>query len=307
MYIMSDTNINLLNEYINALILNIDPATLPKELNLIFDSGAVNGIIGIGAALYLYRLEQKGYTKINKVSGCSIGALIALCYLSGCPESMYKYMDILFQYYKKHKNFYIWHEIVHKIVDELCSSDDMTILNKRLYINYYDMKRCRQRVISKYKNKSHLITCILRSSHIPFLTSTEYKYQGRYIDGIAPYFFNKGTNLFIQLITLVKPLNSLIVKYETNIYTRLLRGVVDVNDFFINGESSMCCYVNDKSYILHLQLLLRKYFVFIILLLIELYIIIKNNMPVALRHTLIYSKLMFFSKKAWQQLQNKLV
>ena len=94
-------NVNLLNDYIRALILNINPANLPRETNLIFDSGAVNGVYGIGAALYIHNLEKSGYMKIRKISGCSIGALIATWYICECPDTIHYYTDLLFSYYKK--------------------------------------------------------------------------------------------------------------------------------------------------------------------------------------------------------------
>lgn len=52
-------NINLLNQYINALLVNVNNKHTPNHVNLIFDSGAVNGLLGIGAALYIHHLQKK--------------------------------------------------------------------------------------------------------------------------------------------------------------------------------------------------------------------------------------------------------
>ena len=57
-------NIKLLNQYIRALTVNIKQDNIQPHVNLIFDSGAVNGILGIGAALYIHNLENTGYIKI---------------------------------------------------------------------------------------------------------------------------------------------------------------------------------------------------------------------------------------------------
>ena len=52
-------NIGYLNKYIEALIDNIDKNKLPSEkINIIFDGGAINGVIGIGSALYIDKLRK---------------------------------------------------------------------------------------------------------------------------------------------------------------------------------------------------------------------------------------------------------
>ena len=303
-------NIKLLNQYIRALIVNIKQDQINSSINLVFDSGAVNGILGIGAALYIHNLEQHGYFKVKKVSGCSIGSLIALWYIHGCPEDMYNYCDKLFDYYKVHKNFYIYETIVREIVYKLFPNEDsdMGVINSRLYINYFDTKKNKNRVISNYKNRGYLITCILRSSHVPFLTSTEHKYQGRYIDGIVPHFFSdENKNLFVQLISFTNPFNCLNVKLEQNIYSRLLRGIVGVNDFFVNGKMNICSYVNMTSYLTKSHLYMRKQLVLIILSIIEWTIIMKKHIPLSIQDTIVYNKMLILSKSLWHSLQNKLV
>ena len=302
-------NIKLLNQYIRALTVNIKQDNIQPHVNLIFDSGAVNGILGIGAALYIHNLENTGYIKIDKVSGCSIGSLIALWYIYGCPEEMYSYTDKLFSYYKEHKNFYMYESIVTEVVNHLIEDDeDMSRINNRLYINYYDTQKGKTRVVSHYRNRNHLITCILKSSHVPFITSSEHKYNGRYIDGIVPHFFtDEGTNLFIKLISFTNPFNCLDAKMEQNIYSRLMRGIVGVNDFFVNGNTDICSYVNDKSYVTRLHLLMRKQFVLFIMLLIDWAIVIKKHIPVTIQDTMVYNKILLLSKSCWHSLQNKFV
>ena len=295
-------HINLLRQYINALSVNIKIEKEPIQLNLIFDSGAVNGLMGIGAALYLQHLEKIKYIKVNKISGCSIGSLIAVWFACGCSDTMYEEIDRLFLYYKTHKNFFIFEKIVTKIIEQLFATDEevSTKLNDLLYINYYDTKKGKQCVISKFKDRQHLIQCILRSSHIPFLTNSSHKFEDRYVDGIAPYIFedteskvtesklSKPKNLFIKLIQFTSPLESLNIKNEKNIYSRLIRGVVDTNEFFLNGSVKLCSYV---SYTTKIHLFLRQYFVIFILYLIELFIFFKKNIPVALKKTYYYKKI----------------
>jgi hypothetical protein len=297
-------HINLLRQYINALSVNIKVEPEPKQLNLIFDSGAVNGLMGIGAALYLKHLEKINYIKINKISGCSIGSLIAVWYICGCPDTMYEDIDTLFKHYKSNKNFFIFEQVVKKTIRQLFTTDeDIRKLNDVLHINYYDTQDARQCVVSKFKDSTHLLTCILRSSHIPFLTNNCHKYEGRYVDGIAPYLFEEGNNLFIQLIKFTSPLKSLNIKKEKNIYSRLIRGVVDTNEFFINDCSKLCSYVNYKT---KLHLCARQYFVFFILYLIEWFIYFKKIIPHTFKKTVLYNKLCSYFHFIWLHILDKL-
>lgn len=295
--------INLLNQYINALIANLEPKDICNkdicnknicnkdvcnkdfcnkdmcnyDINLIFDSGAVNGLLGIGAALYIHSLEKKNLIKINKIAGCSIGSLIATWYTCGCPDALYFHMDRLFSYYKTNNDFYIYESIVRDVIYFLFSKeDDMSKINGKLYINYYDTQNYGQIVISHFTDREHLLTCILRSSHIPFITTKLHKYDGRYIDGIAPYVFdNNSKNLLVKLICLYKPLDTLKLKNEQNIYTRILRGLTGTNEFFVNGNTEICCYVNNN---IKIQFLIRTYVVIIGIIIMDVLINIKNKM-----------------------------
>jgi hypothetical protein len=265
--------------------------------------------MGIGAALYIHHLEKVNYIKINKIAGCSIGSLIAVWYICDCPDNLYPSIDTLFADYKKNKNFFVYEQVVRHSVSQLFPEDaDIGRLNGILYINYYDTKKCKQRVISKFKHREHLITCILRSSHVPFLTSASHKYQGRYVDGISPHIFNEGKhkqskNLFIQLINFTDITKTLNIKREKNIYSRLIRGVVDTNEFFINDSSPMCSYVGIQ---IKIQLFIREYFVFFILSLMDCIICLKSHIPPAFRDTFLYNKVCVMCKQLWEHFLDSL-
>ena len=314
-------HVKLLKKYIDALIVNVKPTATPQNLNLIFDSGAVNGIMGIGSALYIHTLEKANYIKINKISGCSIGSLIAVWYICDCPDTLYNFIDDLFVYYKKNKNFYLFEQIVRDMIYHLFP-DDAAIarINGILYINYYDTKKCKQRVVSKFKNRTHLIHCILRSSHIPFLTNKCHKFQGRYIDGIAPYIFKdkqgeykqseykqceykQCKNLFIQLIHFSDIIKSINIKREKNIYSRLIKGVVDTNEFFVNQSSPICSYVGTQ---VKIYLFIRQCVVVIFLSLLDCILCMKHHLPPAWRETFLYNKLCSICQLSWECVLDRL-
>ena len=291
------TIIDTIQKYIDALIGNLDIPVVLSNVNVIFDSGAVNGVFGLGTAMYLHKLELTGRLKVHKISGCSIGSLIALWYSFNCPVCIIDDFEEIFMSYKKTQKFYHYETIVKSIVDRLVKEEekDIQTLNKRLYITYYDTKKNKKRVISRYKNKQHLIDCILSSSHLPFLTSRAYKYKDRYIDGLTPHFFKKGKNLFIKLTKITQPSLMFSVKNELHMYTRLMKGVNDMNLFFETGGSGggaeMCFYIDKKSYYMKLQLYIREYLFLFLFALVTLFLKIKKNLPVGIRQNLIYNKL----------------
>lgn len=198
--------------------------------------------------------------------------------------------------------------IVRNVIHQLFDTDDMSMINNKLYINYYDTKNNKQIIISNFESRSHLITCILRSSHIPFITNKSHKYDEHYIDGIAPYIFEtldkECKNLFIKLIDFINPIKALNIKRERNIYTRLLKGVSETNDFFVNENTDLCMYTNC---FVKTQLYIRRYFVLFFIVLIDYIIIIKNNMPECMRESYIYKQLIILCKKIWIYLLNTLV
>ena len=301
-------NINLLNQYINALLVNVNSEKIPKNVNLIFDSGAVNGLLGVGAALYINHVQKKEYLKVNKVSGCSIGSIIAVWYLCGCPDLIYDYLDDLFNYYKINKNFFIYEKIITESIYKLFHNDDLSILNNVLYINYHDTKKHKQCIVSNFSSRNHLIETILKSSHIPYITNNIYKLDDCYIDGISPYIFKTGNseckNMFIKLIDLYNPLQSVNIKNEHNIYTRLLKGVSETNDFFINNNTTLCMYT---TCFIETQLCIRKLFVLFIILIIDYIIIINNNLPDYVKKSMLYNKSISMGKDVWNYIIDTLV
>ena len=293
-------NILLLKQYINALSINIEKHKIHNNINLIFDSGAVNGLLGIGSALYLKHLQDLNYINVHKVSGCSIGSIIALWYLCSCSDIIYPYLEYLFSYYKKNKNFFIFKKIVKRSIYKLLKNDDLSFFKNRLYINYYDTIEGKQEIVCNFKNREHLIECILKSSHVPYVSNDTYKYENRYIDGISPYIFNnnddinrnskiKIKNLFIKLIDLRSPLKSMYVKNEKNIYSRILKGVTFTNEFFINNNFTLCMYINNK---ITFQLYIRQYIVIFIIFLIDSILAVNNNLPKSIKECCVYKKVL---------------
>ena len=86
--------------YINSLIDNLNKNSIPKNMDLILDGGAFNGGYQIGILLYLKELENLKLTNINKISGCSVGALLGTMYIGNCLDCGINYYKIILNYYR---------------------------------------------------------------------------------------------------------------------------------------------------------------------------------------------------------------
>ena len=344
---MNNPNINntlLIKEYTKALIQNVDKTHLPKELNLIFDGGVFNCGFASGVALYIKTLEEANVIKINKISGCSAGSLIALWYITGCKESGIKYFENMMQSFKETLNFIELKNSLSVFVDELFSNAnanadadahahanananananadanadananaikkniDISMLDNKLFINYYDTSKNKKKVISKFTNKEHLIKCILRTCHVPYIIDGNSRCDEHYIDGIVPHIFNEGESLFIKLLTFNKLSRSFILKSEANIHFRLLSGVSDANDFFTTGKSDMCCYVSKRGYNDIILLRGREMSAYILFSMLDSMVFIKNSLSPVITESLMYNGLVNTSKSLLKDILRRII
>ena len=285
-------NTLLLKEYIKALIQNVDDHNFPKEMNLIFDGGMFNCGFAAGIAMYIKSLENNQRVKINQVSGCSAGAFVALWFVCGCDERCITYFEEIMEIFKTKVSFHHISAIITKAVNELFESSLLLsrLLNNRLFINYYDTQKHTQKVVSKYKSKAHLIRCLLRTIHIPYIINGESRCHDKYIDGLVPFIFkNNCDSLFVKLVTIKTWSRAFMLKSEKNIHYRLLAGVSDANNFFTNGLSDMCCLTSKRSYVDIFLLRSREISFIFMFSVIEWLFIFKKYIPSFIEQTLIYN------------------
>ena len=301
-------NIELLQEYIKALIINVDKTGVEKNINIIFDGGAFNGGFAAGIGLYLKSMEDHKLIKVYSISGCSVGSILAVWYLTGCRQEGIQCFEEFMNSYKKNMNLHAYKSIVTHCIDEIflnykhtgrytdtstnnnAEKDFLNVLNGRLFITYYNVKTHTQKTVSKFKSKAHIIDCIFRSSHIPYIMDGLPSYKKKYMDGVSPYVPKNGlSNLFIKLMTLKRCARSLMLKSENNIHYRLLTGIADINDFYTTGNSDMCSYVHNWSYSDMVQLRVREVVMFFIFSLIGWIVVFKKFVPVALTNSLLYN------------------
>ena len=261
-------------------------------MNLIFDGGMFNCGFAAGIAMYIKSLENNQRVKINQVSGCSAGAFVALWFVCGCDERCITYFEEIMEIFKTKVSFHHISAIITKAVNELFESSLLLsrLLNNRLFINYYDTQKHTQKVVSKYKSKAHLIRCLLRTIHIPYIINGESRCHDKYIDGLVPFIFkNNCDSLFVKLVTIKTWSRAFMLKSEKNIHYRLLAGVSDANNFFTNGLSDMCCLTSKRSYVDIFLLRSREISFIFMFSVIEWLFIFKKYIPSFIEQTLIYN------------------
>jgi hypothetical protein len=269
-----------LQAFVEELVKTTEINAIPPVINVVFDSGAFNGGFGAGTALYINALtKQQPHIKLGQVSGCSAGAFVAVWLLSGCPLASLRHVDDMYNHYRQHLNMANYKKIVKKFVNELFANDRQVKikLNGRIFINYYDTVLHEQCVIHKFRGRRHLTRCIVRSSHIPFVTNGQPCNNGRYIDGMVPYIipYTKEATIFVRLVTLSKLKRVFSINAEPNAHFRLLAGIADAHEFFLTGSSDMCDYINNWScfHYAHIKLRLITCLVcFKVLVLLQLFI-----------------------------------
>jgi hypothetical protein len=250
-----------LKTYICSLIDNIDKTTFPKSIDLILDGGAFNGGYQYGMLFYLRELEFLNLTHIDRISGCSIGAILAVVYFAKKLDHSIKIYEDILKSFRKTCHFNELSKVITDFVNE--HVDNVKNMDNKLFITYHDMLTMKQVVVSKYKSKEDLIQTLIKSTHIPFLIDGSPLYKNRYSDGYTPYIFPKSIKriLFISLINYNSLKTTLYIKNEVNIWTRLLTGIVDINNFFMNSNSNTCSYIDTWGSYQFCQIYFREIFI----------------------------------------------
>ena len=74
----------MIDEYVIKLIDNlpdnIKNTKKPLQIDLVLDGGIFNGSYLVGALYFLKEMERRNYIKIDRISGCSIGSIVAFLY-----------------------------------------------------------------------------------------------------------------------------------------------------------------------------------------------------------------------------------
>jgi hypothetical protein len=242
----------MINEYVNKLIENLpDDIKNVKEpivIDLVLDGGIFNGSYLVGALYFLKEMEKRKYIKIDRISGCSIGSIVAFLYYIDGLELMSNLYNIVHTDFKQTYKLTVVKELKKylgdNIPDDICKK-----VNGKFYITYNNIKKGTKIIKSTYKDVDEIINTIIKSSYIPFLIDGNILYENKSMDGIIPYVFKKEPNkriLYLDLFGYDKIGNLLNVKNEKSNFHRVLSGLLDIHCFFIKqSKTQMCSYVDE--------------------------------------------------------------
>jgi hypothetical protein len=246
----------MINAYVVKLIENLpDEIKNTKEpivIDLVLDGGAFNGSYLVGALYFLKEMENKKYIKVDRISGCSIGSIVAFLYHIDRLDLMSKLYEIIYECLKQSHSLKAVKDLKKHLGDiipvNICSK-----VNNKLFVTYYNIKKRKKTVKQLYKNTDEIINALIRSSFIPFLIDGNLLYENTFVDGLSPFIFKNEPNkkiLYLNLLGFDKVGNMLNVKNEKSNFHRILSGLLDIHTFFIKqSPTQMCSFVDEWNII----------------------------------------------------------
>jgi len=259
-----------MHDILSSLIDNVNNKIINENDNRILDlditmsGGAFNSNYLVGCLYFLREMQEKKLIRIHRMSSCSASSLIAFLFLTNNLELFQeKLYEMIVTSFRSNKTFIFTESNFQSITGIIkCSlpPDDETTLkmvNKKLYITYFDVKRRRKIVKKKYKTVKDIFETIKKSSYIPHITMNKLVYRNRYMDGCTPHIFENGKRkqLFISMIGKDKIKDSMILKNDKNGVHKIINGMLDAYYFFFRGcvGTSMCSYVDHWSYLTNIK------------------------------------------------------
>jgi hypothetical protein len=258
---------NLIDKIPNQFIKKLQNRTnKPLKVDLVFEAGFFNGSYQLGFLNYIKQMEKKQFLKVERVSGCSIGSIMAFLYFTNISinDSINFISNIIYKHVKKHYNMNIFNDIFAFFTKQL-PNNFLDIINGKLFITYNDISKGKQIVKSTYSSIDELFDIIRCSCYIPYVIDKSIFYKGKYVDGLYPYIFKPKKNrkiINVNIINFKKICSLISIKNEKNNMHRVIDGIIDTHTFFSsNFYSNMCSYIDDQTIITKLQ-----YFILIKLL-----------------------------------------
>jgi len=271
------------------------------HLDVILSGGAFNAIYLVGCLYFLREMQNKNKIAIHRISSCSASSFVALLYLTGHVELFQeKIYEIVIESFKTNKKFIFTEPVlanIFKMIEtafyekgNVTESDIIRFVNYKLYITYFDVKRCKRIVKRKYKSLHDIFETIKKSCYIPFITMNDMLYKNRYMDGWQPHIFSsyklkdsivssskiiEKKQLFIDLLGRDKIKDCIILKNNKKNKDKIISGIYDAYSFFCqNGkyETAMCGYLSDYSVASSIKYYLIYAFSYILCIFLYVYV-----------------------------------
>jgi hypothetical protein len=264
----------MIDDYVNKLIENLpDDTKILQRMDLVLDGGIFNGSYLVGALYFLKEMERRKYVKIERISGCSIGSIIAFLYFIDSLDLMPTLYNTVKDEFKNKLSLNVIKTLKLQLKDRI-PYDICNKVNGRLFICFNNIKKNKKIVKSTYKNIDEIIDSIIKSCYVPFLIDNNVLYKNKYIDGINAYIFKKEHNkkiLYMDLLGYDKFIYTLNIKNEKSNFHRILTGLLDIHSFYIKKtNTSMCSFVDNWNIInkgyYNLRFILERIIINIIIL-----------------------------------------
>ena len=265
--------------------------TNPMEIDLVMSGGAFNGAYGFGVILYLLELVEQKKMIIKKVSGCSIGAMAALCVLCKKATSTFCHnWELLKQDIRDNQRMNNVKKLIKEYVDECLKDNDLSFLKDKLYITMTNLKIGQHIVRSEWSSKEELQDDLIASCFIPYIVDGNSRYKDEYIDGIQPHIFKDTTRrcMYVDLHSMHKNrwLKCICTSQEKNPNQRVLEGVNECCGF-LNGEDSYLCSWTDNWKIWTYGII-RLQFIIIYTIAVVIELLNKINVPDVISENVLY-------------------
>jgi len=250
------------DKYVKKLIDNLPTARSPQRLDLVLNGGAFNGSYLAGTLSFLKEMERRDMVRIERISGCSVGAIAALFYCMDSLDFVPKLYDTMKNHLRSHCSLEVLKTLQSQLEEEnRIPSDLCDRVNGKLFVCYHDLKRNKKVVKSTFKDLNDVMESIIRSCYIPFFIDHHMVYKKRYMDGVHAHVFprEKGKRvLYIELLSYDKIVQSVSIKNEKTNFHRVLEGLLDIHSFYMKqSNTSMCSFVDTWTWWHHVNYWLK--------------------------------------------------
>ena len=253
------------------------------DLDITMSGGAFNANYLVGCLYFLREMQNRNNIRIHRLSTCSASSLIAFLFLTNNLELFqYKLYEMIVTSFRNNKTFIFTESTLQNMMEVIkCSlpldnETTLKLINKKLYITFFDVKRRKKIVKKQYKTLHDVLETIKKSCYIPFVTMNELLYCNRYVDGCTPYIFKetgKRKQLFISMLGKDKIKDSIVLKNDKNGMHKIINGMLDAYYFFFRGckGTSMCSYIDNWSFLTNLKYELLNIMSFVLCNLLHFY------------------------------------
>ena len=238
---------------IKNLLRNLAKPDVPKRVDVVLEGGAFNGAYELGTLFFLQEMDRNGFLSIERISGTSIGAIMALAFLIGILEEVENIYEESIKEWISSLSIQTFKEHLVKHIRVVKEEELLSTVNDRLYITYFDVTTRQHVTVSTYNSTEHLIDTIFSSCHIPYVTKDTACYQ-QHIDGIHPHIFRDVMHnddkdvVYVAIHHWTIANNMFKVSKELYLSRRILEGILQCYELFLHNRSSkMCSFMSQWS------------------------------------------------------------